>query len=332
MFDNEQFGMIVNDCEKYSDRMNEKIFTLFSPLLEQIGYPTLGIDFTYFIGNYGYTPIGYHIDPPGDSVIHLHLGPGPKKMFLLRTEAEKKEYHHKRNGDTTLYIDPIPFEKNAIEYHIEPGDLFYMPSGEIHVGKSDELSIGLTIWLRSGTVGTIYEKLMDRVLHKAVRRNHQMFFPFIQHPDDVSRLVRISNTATSPHDAVDLSHPLEKLMCHELNELQHEILSNGGLAIKPDIIVQEEEVDHQSNVAAISPYKMLYIRINDDLMKLFIRGHSIYAPYSVSFSNLLERLNQGKQYSVEQILAMLTDWDEETTRYVLQQMHKYQGISLQKKS
>lgn len=328
VFEDKKFGIIVNDCEKYSDQLNDTVLCLIAPLLERIGIPTLGIDFTYFIGNYGYTPIGYHVDPPGDSVIHLHLGPGPKKMYLVRTEDEKKDYYSKRKDDTTLYVDPIAFEGKVTEYSIKAGDLFYMPPGEIHVGKSDEVSVGFTIWLRSGTVGTVYEKLFDRLLRKAVKHNHQGFFPFIKQLGTVPELSGSLKASSWLGDTIDLSTPLDKLIRNELIEHQYETLSNGGLAIKPSTLNSTVKDIIHKNVTVISPYKMLHLRVNDDLMKLFTRGYIIYVPYSLEFINTLELINQGRTFSVEQIVTFLADWGEDLTLYTLHQMHRHQGIKI----
>ena len=85
-----KFGFIINSGERHSDYISHNILKAVKPLIDLKGIPPLGIEITIFIGNYGWTPLGIHQDHRGENVIHFHLGPGGKKMYIWDEEKYKE--------------------------------------------------------------------------------------------------------------------------------------------------------------------------------------------------------------------------------------------------
>ncbi|MGN6233355.1 MAG: hypothetical protein ACTHNZ_19590 [Trinickia sp.] len=133
-----RFGMIVNGAEQWSDPLARMGARVFSPIIDVLGAERSMIEVTLFIGNYGYTPFGVHIDDPYTSVVHFHLGLAAKTMTMF-----SKNDFHRLNGPRTNCFDPerlIPYGKS---YSVELGDVFLLPPHWYHIGRTDDFSIGV---------------------------------------------------------------------------------------------------------------------------------------------------------------------------------------------
>ena len=86
-----KFGIITNYGEKHSEILAESILKTIQPLFDIIGIPSWGVELTTFIGNYGWTPLGIHTDNRGENVLHYHLGPGNKQMYVWDETVYKKK-------------------------------------------------------------------------------------------------------------------------------------------------------------------------------------------------------------------------------------------------
>ena len=95
LFENKGFGIIVNAADRWSESLSRKVAKIFTPLTHIWGVPNTSIETTLFIGNYGYTPFGIHIDDPYTTVFHFHIGPCAKRMTLFdRKLFHKLNSHH----------------------------------------------------------------------------------------------------------------------------------------------------------------------------------------------------------------------------------------------
>ena len=155
VFGESKFGIIINAGEKFSHSLSKNIALKTKPLLDKVGFPREGINFSIFIGNYDKTPLGIHKDPLGEDVMHFHLGPGDKTMYTWSKEEYERlttieKYDRK---ETELFI---PF---ATEFAFKEGDMYFMPEGEYHIGKQAELSIAVTFWRYNHTKEKLAKKL-----------------------------------------------------------------------------------------------------------------------------------------------------------------------------
>jgi len=139
-----KFGLIINGGERHSDLISNNIISAIQPLLELKGMPPLGLEITIFIGNYGWTPLGIHQDHRGENVIHFHLGPGNKKMYIWDEDKYKELSGNKQNNTNIFPI--LPYAK---EFDFGAGDIYYMPWNLFHIGRTDELSVGITLWFNN---------------------------------------------------------------------------------------------------------------------------------------------------------------------------------------
>ncbi|MFK0380257.1 HEAT repeat domain-containing protein [Pandoraea sp. NPDC090278] len=159
------FGVVVNQAERWSDSLARLATDLTASIREDLGKRHTRVEISCFIGNYGYTPFGIHLDDPFTSVIHVHLGPAPKTMYLWKDEIFSQ-------------IDGIRhrFEINRLKVHadayqIRSGDTFILPPHYWHIGETTKFSVGLAIAIVRDSDRRLVKTVIDHALESAFDRH-----------------------------------------------------------------------------------------------------------------------------------------------------------------
>lgn len=157
LFQGKPWCIVLDKISGCIDDLTFPIAEWVKPLVSDYPPGELVVDISPYIGRYGFTPFGAHIDVPGISILHLHLGPNKKLMTLWEAE----EFRKLSGSDSAICHNYKDFLPHGTTYTIEPGDIFHLPAGtHYHVGKADEFSIGLTIGLKRENSKSIIEKAL----------------------------------------------------------------------------------------------------------------------------------------------------------------------------
>jgi hypothetical protein len=157
LFDGEPWCIVLDKASGCIDEITFPIAKWVEPLLSLYPIGSMVVDVSIYIGKYGYTPFGAHIDVAGISVLHLHLGPNKKEMTIWSAE----EFRKLSGSEDHICHDFEPLIPKGKTYSIEAGDIFHLPAGtHYHIGKADEFSVGLTIGLKRETPKSILQKAL----------------------------------------------------------------------------------------------------------------------------------------------------------------------------
>lgn len=259
-----KFGMIVNGAEQWSDSLARMGARVFAPVTDVLGVERSTIEVTLFIGNYGYTPFGIHIDDPYTSVAHFHVGPADKTMTLFN-----KEDFHRLNGPRKNCFEPgrlIPYGEN---YSIEPGDVFLLPPHWYHVGMTDGFSIGVAFAVSKYP----NDKTTEHMLQHAIgdRRLRETF----------ERVMMRADTTRWPVsdwlDRVRLEH-LARAASRRCLRYSYARYADG--AIKPDALLSRDP-----------DFPLTTLTIDNDLL-VFARGNHVRLKRSAASAALLDAIPQ----------------------------------------
>ncbi len=157
--DGRKFGIIVNGAEQWSDQLARMGARVFAPIIEAQGAGRSMVEVTLFIGNYGYTPFGIHIDDPYTSVVHFHTGPSAKGMTLF-----SKEEFHRMNGERKNCFHPERLVPHGETFVIEAGDVFLLPPHWYHIGNTDSFSIGIAFAVSKYPDAKVTEKILQHAI------------------------------------------------------------------------------------------------------------------------------------------------------------------------
>lgn len=321
-FGNKKFGIIINRGEKLNNELARRMAYKISPLLNQVGTPLLGVNFTIFIGNYGWTPLGIHTDAPGESVTHFHLGPGEKTMYTWNKKeyedlAGEKKFNNKNVKKFLPYANVHPFEE---------GDLYYMPPNEFHIGKSDELSIGLTLWLNNHLKKDLTKKLMNVIMDQYLEESEDTMLPDRNPLEDLSAAEQALALLKLPEDIQSL--PFNEVMQEVFKDYRYSLYSNSGYWTRPFPKEDETKYTLEDSFVIEKPFKMKYVE-SLDLVNIYIyaRGTKVVLNNHTCIKTLIDEINKGEVMTIKEAFNILDEtWDDNIGFYIINLLDMHNGI------
>jgi hypothetical protein len=321
-FGDKKFGMIINQGERFNLKLSKLIALKMKPLLEKNGMPTEGIIFTLFIGNYDKTPLGIHLDLPGKSVMHFHLGPGSKTMYTWDTKTYESLVGEKKynNQDLEKYL---PY---ASKYEFFEGDLYFMPEDTYHVGTQKDLSIAIACWYNNRSKIDFAKQLQSFMLEKYLKNGSGNLKADKNELDNISIVNESLDLFEFPEELEKLS--FKDLMREEYTDLRYSLFSNGGFRTSPFPKKREIAFDLEENIQIETPFEIKYKEsINKEKLHVFIRGIKVEINNFDCIKKLIDTLNNGNINKVKDLLNILeSDWDDEIGFYLLNLFFKHHGI------
>jgi hypothetical protein len=333
VFHDQPFGMIINGCEKFSDPLSKKLLKLIKPLLDIVGIPMVGLSVHTFVGNYGYTPIGIHKDNPGENVIHFHLGPGSKVMYNWSDEVYE-EIDGKRKSTDKKYDELIPF---ADSYAFEKGDIYFMPWNKYHLGKTDGLSIGVTLWFNNPPKSKLFDKILSSLTKQYMVDNDSVkdILSPVKDPYGQETLQEMKDLLVLDENIYDLPFNDVFKLLHDDYKLA--LFSNSGWKTRIIALSDENLFDldnylflENKTVKLVDPFK-IYCRksVNGEELIIFARGSKLKFRYHPEIENILAVLNTGKEInSLDLIKKLSEEWPVEAGLYILGMLYNQRAIEI----
>ncbi|WP_294296740.1 hypothetical protein [uncultured Chryseobacterium sp.] len=326
----EKFGLIINFLERHSNFISKELRIITEPLLEIIGIPATGVDVTVFIGNYGWTPLGIHQDHQGENVLHFHLGPGDKTMYIWDQEKYKDLTGTKHNN---FEIEPLL--EHAEKYGFGTGDLFFMPWDKFHIGKSDELSIGVTFWFNNPSKVKFFDRILNTLYTDYVDVNKEIIGPqhnFLENNQTFDEFLSILKI-----DEDILNGSARDFFRYFYNEFKYGLVSNAGWQAPPQSREKEDKYNVENyefllekEIYVNEPFKMIY-KVDEvkDQLFLYVRGTKIEMRYHPELLNIVDHLNTHKVWKVSELLKDLeNEWPIEAGLYFLSMIYDKKGVEI----
>lgn len=321
---NSKFGFIINNNECFSDLLSSRVLQMVKPLCDLIGIPPLGFELTTFIGNYGWTPLGIHKDKVGENVIHFHIGPGRKQMYIWEDEKYKSLVGENVFNNTN--IEPIL--ENAEKYDFGSQDIFYMPWFENHIGYTEELSIGLTLWFKSSNNNEFTKQLIKNFLSQFLSKDNKMIPPQINYLENDDTLANFKNTVNK---YMDVTNPnLEDFLSSIYSDYKFSIVSNGGWKNGPisnNVVDIRREYFIDKKVAIVNPFPILYKISENNKLYIFVRGQRIKVKYFEDLINFINLLNKNEIISLDEFKRLMKIPNDAFLYFVLV-LYKFKGITI----
>lgn len=329
IFNSKKFGVILNSVHNYDPELKAEISEKFAPLLELYGVPPQGLEITLFFGNYGYTPLGFHVDPVGHKVTHLHLGPGRKEMFLIEKNKFEKVLNAKTGSKEFAKLTP-----ESEVYDFEKGDLFFMPPDIYHVGNTEELSFGLTVWHVEPSIAEFQTKISIDLMRKIFSKEdgETMIMRDKNNADNTSQTMEVLNSVIEfdpDYENLALKDCLDNLV----KEFRYKLFSNGYFYgfLQEDIREKKYipvELTLNSKVSGVKPFKIQLME-TESYSKLFVQGKVFNLPKSSNVKLIVETINSYEQILLKDLFKLHFDeWDEDLILYISQEMFKRGGIEI----
>ena len=128
-------GVVINGGLQWSAALRSKAVNCSKEITDPINEKQFTIDLTFFIGAYGATPFGVHVDDPTHSTILFNLGPEEKGISLWNNDNIYAQFGAASNINKIAEI-----ESASSDYTFSKGSCFILPSSQFHVGWNRGLS------------------------------------------------------------------------------------------------------------------------------------------------------------------------------------------------
>jgi len=321
-----KFGIIINSGEKHSDILSEQVLNIMQPLIDSIGLPASGLEITVFIGDYGWTPLGIHQDHRGENVIHFHLGPAKKTMFIW----DEKKYDE-LTGTKFNNMDIEPILEHAEKYPFEMGDVYYMPWNKFHVGYSDELSVGITLWFNNPTKYGYVNKVLESFIFQYVEENKDILTPQLNYLKNSNTFTDFISTLKLDDNALRTS--TSGFFKNIYEEYKYSLMSNGGwqsvpLSLEEKTNYKVDNYEHLLNKKVLSkkPFR-IYYKKHKETLQIYVRGSKIEIRYHKELVSIINKLNTNNTFYVKDLIKKLSiDWPTEAGLYFLSLLYDKRGI------
>lgn len=296
--DGRKFGVVINGAEQWSDALARLAARVFAPLVEAQGASRSTIEVTLFIGNYGYTPFGIHIDDPYTSVVHFHLGPGSKAMTLF-----DKANFHRINGQRKNCFEPERLISHGRTFDIAPGDAFLLPPHWYHVGNTNCFSIGVACAVSKYP----WPMVCDHMLKRAITEEPML--------GSVAKVI-----AHAQASGCSLASWLQRSEREYLAragsrcQLRYAWMRNTHSTVEPD-----------AHWVRDPDFPLTTLEMDDDLL-VFVRGHRVRLARTDASTRLLQALPHNA-FSARQLYQMLAGKVSlDAVRATLSQLIRFGGL------
>ena len=324
----EKYGIITNYGEKHSEILAENILKTVQPLFDIIGIPPWGLELTTFIGNYGWTPLGIHTDNRGENVLHYHLGPGNKKMYVWDDEVYEKEGKGIFNNKN---VEPLL--EYANEFEFGKGDLYYMPWNKHHIGYSGDFSIGVTLWFNNPTRYDFSKLMIETIQNLFLKNDQSIIESQIDYLNNENTFLDFINTLNIDKDT--LNAPLQYFLKQTYNEYKKCLLSNGGWQNIP--LSYHKKIDSTKDYFPnLKSKKIITNGISNikwektnDRLTIYVRGTRLSFKYFPELVQIIDEINKTEFIEVSSIIKQFDTLPEEVILYFLKVLINNKGIKVE---
>jgi len=328
-FRDNKVSLIINYCQSFSDEVAKVVNRLFEPIIELHGMPLGGFEITFLMGNYDYTPMGFHKDPIGHKVTHLHLGPGRKQMYLIEPDVWEKDLFA-ITGGRSGFRDFDKVLGYAQKFEIEAGDIFFMPDGKYHVGYSPEVSAAITIWhidpskaeLQKKMIQLFQQRIFSKESDEVVGSNASS----VNNVDYILESLGDTLNVDEEYEALGVNRILKTLVSdYELSLRSNSFMSNRAQHVGP-----LSKVLLTDTIQGNLPFEILSRpAAGSNRLVLYVRGNRMIVSGNPEVQNFINALNSGNKIPVtDAVHSLKSSWTEGDVLTFINELLKHKGISI----
>ena len=299
--------LIINGTECLNEHLAEQFGRLCKYALERNKNDDVpAFELTTFIGDYGFTPFGVHLDEAVSDILHFHLGPGDKSFYLWEPEVIEQ---------MSLSVDEMQFPsqdllETAKTYRVHPGDVFILPPNLYHVAYTHGFSVGIAFVMACEKV--------DALIHESVCSAAENLLSNVT--TEKVQLTEEGITQLVP-ESVQLHNWIEKSVVSTIYKRKSR-LSFRGSPIETQITVTPD-----SYIKKTEPFS-IYYRTHDSKLSIYCRGYEMSLPRRPSIIELIDALNTGQDFYVKNLIKRFSGTlSEPALLFLLNYLVRHRGVT-----
>ncbi|MFL1897059.1 hypothetical protein ACJRPK_15250 [Aquimarina sp. 2-A2] len=300
------YGLTMNFAESHNDELSDEIHRYIAPYLEKHGIPVEGINTTLIVGNYGWTPIGIHNDKRGEYIIHFHLGPGDKDMYIWDEQKAIKKGFVPRQPVENVSDYMNDYDR---KYTFGKGDLFSMPGRCVHIGNTKEFSVGIIIQFNMSSLKNLSKRLWLDLNHKIIsHKNEKKILPLPPYKETRHHEYNKMIMEHLKYYNVNAKNKVSDILKDSYRDHKLGLLSNGGYIRAPfvnkeKLLMAYKNQDKKSDFRLRSTARKILYYIKNDTIYIFSNNNKFSIKNHPSYTKLIELLNNKEIINYAEVIA-----------------------------
>ncbi|WP_024799698.1 JmjC domain-containing protein [Nocardia sp. BMG51109] len=307
----DRFSLVVNNLETTSPILSSVLGQLVESAFGGWGVPIGGCEQVAFAGNYAGTAFGVH--EGYEDAFLVHLGPGVKHFYCWSGDL----YRELTGSGAPTFGDYSWLLDHGQVFHLEPGDVLFLPRRVFHVGVQDEYSVSIAIAFYTYPDSRLLARsVLPTVLESVVVDDTPSpMYPIDGGPEPVAAALAIA--------ASDMLETTERALPQhvyaQVTQRWQAVLSNGGWeTVEHDLGRLDSAREAEAALAGgatrmrvRSPFRLYAIDGIDDALsiRITVRGITLSVPESPDWAAAISRLAAGETITLTDALHGDALWD-----------------------
>lgn len=327
VFEKRKFCIVFSQAGQFHDEVAIKAGEFLHRIFQRLGMSFGGCSISFFIGNYGFTPAGVHLDSNESNIFHFHLGPGFKELFIWDTEVFKS-----LTGSTDAYHQPEKILDHARAFGLHTNDFLSLPPKYYHIGRTEDFSVDMALVISDCTNIKLTKEIFKTLTLEGVTSCDAMYKlknANINHED--SSLMSDFNAHICVNERNN-DKSFKDVIASQIESYYLTMLSNMGWSSPPMLASrQDAERIFDKKVQIMVPFKIHYKIIDAEKMTLYMRGRILVSKYHSEIIRIIDKLNTAEICNVTDLLQEYFDNSAENKRLLvsfLARVAEHKAISI----
>lgn len=322
IFPDKKVGMIIERGEKLNNALAKNIAHKITPFIDEIGTPLLGINFTIVISSTGWSPEGIFKGDKGESILFFQLNESDHEIHTW----ESQNYNEFKGAGKSSVLEVEENLPKAKTFSFHEGDVCYVTSGDFHISRSENTTVGVTLQINNHQKSDLANKLLRVIVDQYLEEHSEFMTPDKNSIEDLSASRQAIESFNLPEDLEYI--PFQDLIEETFKDFKYSLYSNSGYWTRP--FSKEEQTSFELNDRIIleKPFHIPCIKsIDGDNIFIYVRGTKLVLHYHECIRNLIDEINKGEEMTVIDALSFLNnEWDESIGFYILNLLDTHHGI------
>jgi len=304
-----RFCLVLNKLDRFHEILPKGVTNLFDKAKSYFdSYPSFQI--ILFLGNYGFTPFGFHRDGELEVAVHFNLGPCEKEMYTLDAETFVKLTGAKETCKDLNKVVP-----HAEKHIIPPNSAFILPTKYYHIGNTEKLSLDIVLLVSRFSFKEVLFHSMESKIEEIIRASNLMS---IIHPNKYFYSCEDLDEAYSIFSSNFESGGkyLKFTFYAYLDYIFSSYSNNNYQSLRALSIKTENQLNERSLIYLNKPFR-LYAYINEDnKICLFARRRKVTFEYCEIILNLINVLNKSSNICITEFLCKYPDKESKIIKFI----------------
>ncbi len=303
LFDGRRFGIVVDRPAIDDDRLAERLSLMLADIRDTSPVEFGSVEPHIFVGDYGYSPFGAHHDEETGRILHFHLGPGTKRMYIWDDET-----YVAATGSRASCFDPRSILELARCYELHAGDVMVLPTEGFHVGHTPEFSIGFAICLEDHDPAEMLRQAAAEALDQEISER-------LDADPGADRSQRLGEVIEDGLH-IDLARAV----------WQASVRTRSNLGLEPASPLRADAMPSGA-VRRLGAFPVIYEERGDDAL-LAARGHLVELPASAALRDTVDLINRGEPVSPSRLVAGLAGgFDDDAASYLIGLLWSWRALT-----